>query len=30
MKEAEIKKSKYFSGQNYAIRLSKNPKIKAL
>ena len=30
MKEAEIEKSKYFYGQNYAIGLSKNPKIKAL
>ena len=30
MKEAEIKKRKYFQGQNYAIRLSENHKIKAL
>ena len=26
MKEAEIKKRKYFQGQNYAIRLSENHK----
>ena len=30
MKEAEIEKTKYSSGQNYAIGLSKNRKVKAL
>ena len=30
MKEAETEKTKYFSGQNYAIGLSKKHKIKAL
>ena len=30
MKEAKVEQSKYFWGQNYAIGLSKNRKIKAL